>query len=188
MTSRKKRKLKQKNVVNSSNHEALAWRDIPIDKIEKGASSALHDQMNDMTEADRSEQPTPRLGLFGKRRFYNPEFRSSRFYGMSSIELIDYAGESDENRREVRNMLARNHEYYMKNGPNGLIKAIVSDVTEVRKSFEKDPFDYYGREAERIKRSEALLKGSWFAKIFYLLFWTLVVMAVVGLVLTSMGL
>lgn len=123
------------------------------------------------------------------RGYYSEEFANSKFLDMSPQDLIDYAGMSNEHRREVRNMLANNYEWFQKNGPNGLLKAISLDVTEFRRSIlKRDPFDYYGIEAERIKRAEEDLKGSMLKKVLDFIFWTIVAMAVVGLVLTSMGL
>ena len=173
MTPRKKRKLKQKNVLESSNHAAQP-------------DASARDQ-EPILEPRTTRRKSLIAKMMIKRGYYSEEFASSKFHGMSPQDLIDYAGMSNEHRREVRNMLANNYEWFQKNGPNGLIKAIVSDVTDYRRStLKRDPFDYYGREAERIKRSEALLKGSWFAKIFYLFFWIIVVMTVLSFILTSM--
>lgn len=163
------------------------WRDMPMNKIEKVASSILQSPINSVREIEDTKKSTPKLDFLAKRGYYNPEFRNSKFYKMSPNDLIDYAGVSNENRREVRNMLAKNYEWFMKNAPNGLIKAIVTDVTEFRKSLKKDPFDYYGIEAERIKRSEELLKGSVFAKIGYFLLWSLAFFTILSFILISLG-
>lgn len=175
MTSRKKRKLKQKNVLDSSNYAAQP-------------DPSARDQ-EPILERRTTRKKSMIAKVMIKRGYYSEEFANSKFLDMSPQDLIDYAGMSNEHRREVRNMLANNYEWFQKNGPNGLLKAISLDVTEFRRSIlKRDPFDYYGLQAERIKRAEEDLKGSMLKKVLDFIFWTIVAMAVVGLVLTSMGL
>ncbi len=79
------------------------------------------------------------------KKEWSPKWRRSKFGKMSPDDIMEYVHQNEDNRKEVRDKLEKEYEWYEANAPEGMIKRM--NVSWTRKNIDrgKDPFDRYYR-------------------------------------------
>ncbi len=79
------------------------------------------------------------------KKEWSPKWRRSKFGKMSPDDIMEYVHQNEDNRKEVRDKLEKEYEWYKENAPEGMIKRISISRTEKRIEKGIDPFDLYYR-------------------------------------------
>jgi hypothetical protein len=111
-----------------------------IDSIVK--TSLKSSEIITTSNENLSERDYAKIDYFSAKN-WSSRWRSSKFGKMSPDEIGDYARSSPERRKEVRDFLEKEYQWYLKNAPEGLIKNL--NISWTKKSISKgsDPFDRY---------------------------------------------
>lgn len=94
----------------------------------------------------------------------NPRWKRSKFAKMDIYELQNYAFQSEENRKELRDFMEENYNYFVKHANDSLVNSILKSWGNIRGSIyaknDADPFDFLYRDAETRKIRDDLWKNN----------------------------
>lgn len=108
----------------------------------------------------------------GSAKYISPRWRKSKFGKMTPTEVMDYAYESEEHRKEVRDFVEKEWEWYKQNAPDGIFKR--RSLRQYERDIERglDPADAFYRGAET-RRSPEYIFFLMIPLILQLLIWLL---------------
>lgn len=94
----------------------------------------------------------------------NPRWNRSKFAKMDIYELQDYAYASEENRKELRDFMEENYNYFVKHADYSLTSSLLNSWGKTRRKFyaknDADEFDFLYRDAETRKIRDDLWKNN----------------------------
>lgn len=129
------------------------WKNTKMQKITEDIVESVIQEVNQDRSIEESYYPdTPewRRGLT-KYGMWSPKWARSKFAVMSPEELKQYAGQSPENRKELRDIMEREYKYMLRNAKDGMFKRM--NIRDYNKAIERgeDPHDTFGRMADNPK-------------------------------------
>lgn len=109
------------------------------DKIKSFAAFSI--KINEYQEIPYAQDPE-------LKKYFSPRWRNSKYGKMTPQEIMDYAYSSPENRKEVRDFVEKEWEWFLKNAPSGIWKS--RELRKYDRDVESglDPYDVYYRSAE----------------------------------------
>lgn len=132
------------------------WKTMPMGKL-------LDTVKNIMDKAVLNSGSTASVGesFIGPT---NPKWKRSKFAKMDIYELQDYAFQSEENRKELRDFMEENYNYFVKHANDSLVSSMLKSWGNIRGSIyaknDADPFDFLYRDAETRKIRDELYKNN----------------------------